>query len=82
MSDIFHSNTHGISDDDMDMLMQIASAHLRQGEDIFEIRRIGADKVKIDVGIIINKKAGSGRTVSVEKIAGNWTVMEVQGWIA
>ena len=82
MSDFLHANTDGIPDDDMNRITQIASRYVQQGESVLEIRAIGIDKVQIDVGIIINKKAGSGRKIAVERVAGNWTVTDVQGWIA
>ena len=82
MSDFLHPNTNSLSGDDITRLTQIASTYARKDESILEIRSIGVDKVQIDVGIIINKKAGSGRKITVEKIAGKWTKADVQGWIA
>ena len=82
MSDFLHANTNDLSDADLNKITQIASTHLKQGESVLEIRLIGVDRVQIDVGIIINKKSGSGRKIVVEKNAETWTVVDVQGWIA
>ncbi len=78
-------NSHGtdsMSNDDMNNIAQIASAHLRQGESVLEIRAIGVDEAQVNVGFIINKRTGSGRRIAVERIARVWTVMDVRGWFA
>ena len=71
-----------MSEDDLSSLEQIASTYMREGESIIEIRATGIDKVEMDVGIIINKKSGSGRKIAIERVAGNWTEIGIQGWIA
>ena len=82
MNDFFHPNTDGMSEDDLNKLKRIASTYLQEGESIIEIRATGIYRVEMNVGIIINKKAGCGRKISVERIAGNWTEVDVRGWIA
>lgn len=82
MSDFRHNNTGSLSEDDWNTVEQIVAAYLQPGESVLEVRAIGADKLEINVGLIIHKKSGSGRKVVVEKASGAWTVTGVQGWIA
>jgi hypothetical protein len=82
VSDFLHANTNDMSSDDLHKLTQIASTHLRDGEAVLEIRKTGIDQAQINVGKIINRRSGSGRTISVEKVVGIWTVTEVKGWFA
>jgi len=82
MNDFLYANTYGMPDDDMQSVTQLASTYLQKGESILEIRATGSDRLQVDVGIIINKKAGSGRKLTVEKVQGNWTVTDVNWWMA
>jgi hypothetical protein len=74
-------NTDCLSKDDIDKLTQIASTYLQQGESVLEIRAFGANEVRIDVGIIVNRRAGSGRKITVERNVGIWAVKVIKGWI-
>ena len=82
MNDFPHARTDGLSDKDLDELTLIASTSLQQGESILDLRAVGIDKVQINVGIILSKRAGSGRRIEVERIDGVWTVLGVRGWFA
>ena len=82
MTDSPDANTAGLSDGDLDRIKQIARDHLQGGESILHIRGIGENKAEINVGIIINRKSGSGRKIRIEKNAEDWSVTEIQGWMA
>ena len=82
MNDFFDPNTGSMSVDDLNSLEQIALTYLQEGESIIEIRMTGIDRAEIKVGIIINRKAGGGRKIALERTAGHWTEVGIQGWIA
>lgn len=82
MNDFLHGNLDGMSSDDRNQFTEIASTYLLPGESILEITKIGIEKVQINVGIVMNRRAGTGRKIVVERVAGDWTVTDVQGWIA
>ncbi len=81
MNDFLHGSTCGIPADDLLSVTELASTYLQEGESILEIRATESDRLQVDIGIVINKRAGSGRKLTVEKAAGNWTVTDVRGWI-
>lgn len=82
MSDFFHANTNDLSNDDINELIQIASTHRLEGEEVIEIRKTGTDEVQINVGTLVNRRSGSGRKITAARIVETWTVMKVEGWIA
>ena len=81
MKEYSQVNTDCLSGDDINKLTQIASTYLRQGESVLEIRAFGVNEVRIDVGVIVNRRAGSGRKITVERSAGNWAVKDIKGWM-
>ena len=81
MSEFTLVNTDCLSKDDLDKLTQIASTYLQQGESVLEIRAFGVNDVRIDVGVIVNRRAGSGRKIAVERNEGIWAVKGIKGWM-
>lgn len=82
MSEFALVNTDCLSGDDIDKLIQIASTYLQRGESVLEIMALGVNEVRIDVGVIINRRAGSGRKITFERKEGIWAVKGIKGWIA
>lgn len=81
MSEFALVNTDCLSEDDIDKLTQIASTYLQRGESILEIRALGVNEVRIDVGVIINRRAGSGRKITVERKEDIWAEKSIKGWM-
>ncbi|GAA4441535.1 hypothetical protein GCM10023155_47410 [Bremerella cremea] len=81
MSEFSQVNTDCLSDDDINALRQIASTYLQQGESVLQIRAFGVNEVRIDIGIVVNRRAGSGRKITVERNEGRWDVKDIKGWM-
>lgn len=82
MNDFLHASTCGMPEDDLQRVTELATTYLKDGESILEIRVIQSDRLQVNIGIVINKKAGSGRKLTVEKTAGKWAVADVRWWVA
>ncbi len=82
MNDFPHDRTDDVSKDDKESITQLASNYLQEGESLLDIRVTGRDSLQVNIGIIISKKAGSGRKLTVENVEGHWTVTDVRWWIA
>ncbi len=81
MSEFSQINTDCLSEDDINKLTQIASTYLQQRESVLEIRAFGVNEVRMNIGVIINRRAGSGSKITVERNEGSWTVKDIKGWI-